>query len=317
MKLRFIIYTLILSLVLSACGNVAGVSTTGKDATGAAISASELSPAETDIESAKPDAALSDPASEGITDTDESTEPTGTDTEAGSDAEQGSEQAPGPVLYEPAAPGSDGNATGIVYLTFDDGPCGYTDDVLAVLDKYGIKASFFLTGSHPSMFKYIKDIADGGHGIGVHSYSHEYYQCYASEQAFYDECEKMNDVIEEYTGCRTDILRFPGGSSNTVSAKYVKGLMTALAAGVADRGYSYFDWNVSSGDTGSNATVDSIIANVKKGIKKHKESVVLMHDFKKNTLTALPYIIEWGLENGYEFRPLTSSAPGCHQKINN
>lgn len=281
MKLKLLAFTLILCLILSACGNVAGVSVPAQNTETAVKTAEEGAASGSAVDyPAKPD----DTAGDAVTGVSTATE---------------------------------GAITGIVYLTFDDGPCGYTDDVLAVLDKYGVKATFFLTASHPSMFRYIKDIADAGHGIGVHSYTHEYYQCYASEEAFYEECEKMNDVIEEYTGYRTNILRFPGGSSNTVSAKYVKGLMTTLSAGVEERGYTYFDWNVSSGDASSNATVNSVIANTEKGIKKNRESVVLMHDFKKNTLQALPHIIEWCLENGYEFRPLTAEGPTCHQKINN
>jgi peptidoglycan/xylan/chitin deacetylase (PgdA/CDA1 family) len=311
MKLKLLAFTLILCLILSACGNVAGVSVPAQNTETAVKTAEEGAASGSAVDyPAKPD----DTTGDAVTGASTATE--GAITSEGAIAAEPAAE-PEPIWYEPAPVKSEGTPTGIVYLTFDDGPCGYTDDVLAVLDKYGVKATFFLTASHPSMFRYIKDIADAGHGIGVHSYTHEYYQCYASEEAFYEECEKMNDVIEEYTGYRTNILRFPGGSSNTVSAKYVKGLMTTLAAGVEERGYTYFDWNVSSGDASSNTSVNSIISNTEKGIKKNRESVVLMHDFKKNTLQALPHIIEWCLENGYELRPLTADGPTCHQKINN
>ena len=206
---------------------------------------------------------------------------------------------------------------GVVYLTFDDGPCGYTDDVLEILDKYNVKATFFLTAQHPKLLSYITDIYNAGHSIGLHSYSHEYYLCYASEEAFYEETEKMSDVIEEYAGIRPVIMRFPGGSSNAVSAKYCKGIMTAITKGVEERGYTYFDWNVGSSDTASDSTVNSIIANVIAGIKKHDESVVLMHDFKINSVKALPSIIEWGQANGYEFVGLTPESPTCHFRVKN
>ena len=210
-----------------------------------------------------------------------------------------------------------GGKGGVVYLTFDDGPCGYTDDVLEILAKYNVKATFFLTAQHPRQLGYITDIYNAGHSIGLHSYSHEYYLCYASEEAFYEETEKMSDVIEEYAGIRPVIMRFPGGSSNAVSKKYCEGIMTAVTQGVEEKGYTYFDWNVGSSDTASDATVNSIINNVIAGIKKHDESVVLMHDFKINSVKALPSIIEWGLENGYEFVGLTPESPTCHFKVKN
>ena len=304
MKKYFAALILILCLCFSACGNNAGVSAD------AAKSPVSLAEAEVDAEAdseADPEeitgAAISEAEPE------EATAP------AVEILPEEKTVYPEPVYYEPVDSNSSG--AGIIYLTFDDGPCGYTDDVLEILARYDVKATFFLTGQHPGSYPYITSIQKAGHSIGVHSFTHVYSACYKSEDAFYAECEKMEEIIGEYAGIKPNLLRFPGGSSNTVSKKYVDGLMTSLSKGVEERGYTYFDWNVASGDTSKDATVNTIIANVERGIKKHQSNVVLMHDFKINSLKALPYIIEWGQENGYEFRALTPDSPTCHQRINN
>ncbi len=317
MKKVLLALTLIFCLLISACSNAGAVSEPVKpdDSPSAVIEAEDnyVDPDESDAASEQESEA--DVTSGAAVETEEeriarlAKEEAEKKTEEAVKASEDAERA----ARERASEGSGG----IVYLTFDDGPCGYTDDVLEILAKYDIKATFFLTGQHPGCYKYIKDIYDAGHSIGVHSFSHEYYNCYASEEAYYEETEKVSDLILEQTGMRPVLMRFPGGSSNAVSAKYSTGIMTALVKGVEERGYTYFDWNVGSGDTSNGASVDSITANVIAGIKKHRESVVLMHDFKKNTVIALPSVIEWGLANGYEFIGLTPESPTCHFQVKN
>lgn len=135
-----------------------------------------------------------------------------------------------------------------VYLTFDDGPSKNTPEILSLLQKYGIGATFFvINGKYNS---YMKDIVNGGSAIALHSYSHKYPKIYSSEKAFLDDLEKIHDLVKTETGVDTKIIRFPGGSSNTISRKYCKGIMTNLVKDTEEAGYIYFDWNCDNGDAG-------------------------------------------------------------------
>ena len=201
-----------------------------------------------------------------------------------------------------------------IYLTFDDGPGKYTEELLDVLKKYNVKATFFVVNTDYTHI--IERIADEGHAIAVHSYTHNYNQIYKSESAYFQDVEKMQDVIVKYTGKRTNLLRFPGGSSNTQS-DYNDGIMTRLSKEVGRKGYYYFDWNVDSKDAGGARTAQQVFENVKAGVSTRKSSVVLQHDIKEYSVDAVEMILQWGLENGYTFRALDPSSPGCHHKIAN
>ena len=202
-----------------------------------------------------------------------------------------------------------------IYLTFDDGPSEHTLRLLDILDKYDVKATFFVVGSANTA--YFDDIVERGHSIAIHAYSHDYSKIYASEEAYYNDLNKMSDLIFDKTGVRTKLLRFPGGSSNAVSKNYCKGIMTKLTQGVQDRGYQYFDWNVDSHDASDARTADDVYNNVIKGCSGRKSSVVLQHDIKGFSVDAVERIIQWGLANGYQFRPLDSTSPTAHHGVNN
>ena len=153
----------------------------------------------------------------------------------------------------------------VIYLTFDDGPSNYTNTLLDILKKYNVKATFFVTsnGSDDT----IKKAYQEGHSIGIHSYSHKYNEIYKSEEAFFKDVDKVNERIKRITGEYSRILRFAGGSSNTVS-RFNKGIMTRLSKEVELRGYKYFDWNVSSSDTAtkdSNKIANNVIRSLRKG----------------------------------------------------
>lgn len=202
----------------------------------------------------------------------------------------------------------------VVYLTFDDGPCQYTRDLLAVLKKYNVKATFFVVDTgYPEI---LKEIAADGHSIGIHSATHSYKTIYASEEAFFDDLYKMQSIIKDATGITTTLMRFPGGSSNKVSS-FNPGIMTRLTQAVGDMGFQYFDWNVSSGDAGETKSTEQVFKNVIAGIQKHNVSIVLQHDIKKYSVDAVEKIIVWGLENGYTFLALDSSSPTAHHGVNN
>ena len=192
-----------------------------------------------------------------------------------------------------------------VYLTFDDGPSQYTDDVLDVLDKYNVKATFFVVnGRYNSL---MKEIVDRGHQIGLHSYTHDYSDIYTSEKAYFNDLKKISNVVKDQTGVETKIIRFPGGGSNTISKKHAKGIMTTLTKSVVKKGYTYFDWNCSNGDAdGASTTVEQLI-NCSKFPRSQKNIIVLMHDTKKSTLEALPKIIEYYQKCEMTFGVLDSS----------
>lgn len=202
-----------------------------------------------------------------------------------------------------------------IFLTFDDGPGPHTRKLLNILDAYGAKATFFVTDS--GYDQVMKEIVDRGHGIGIHTVSHNYEEIYAGPEAFFADLYGMQEIIYENTGVRTTLMRFPGGSSNTVSRHTSEGLMTILTQAVQDAGFQYFDWNVDSDDAGGARKAKTVLANVIEGISQQGTSVVLQHDIHAYSVDAIEDILIWGLENGYQFEALTPNSPGFHHGVNN
>ncbi len=209
----------------------------------------------------------------------------------------------------------------VIYLTFDDGPSSHTMRLLDILEKYNVKATFFVVAGgfqRPHMGA-LKRIVEDGHSIGIHSTTHDYNLTYGSEDMFYADLYKMQDIIYDYTGVRTTLLRFPGGSSNTVSYPVCPGIMTKLVQGVTDQGFQYFDWNVSSGDGNYVWDSEKVFQSVTSGVSNAKRSysIVLQHDSKGYSVDTVERIILWGLENGYTFLPLTPDSPTYHHTVLN
>ena len=152
--------------------------------------------------------------------------------------------------------------------------------------------------------------------MGLHSNSHTYQKIYASEENFFADLEILREAVYEQVGFYPTLLRFPGGSSNRISKKICKGIMTRLAAEVQAQGYRYFDWNVNSGDA-EGKSAEEILENTKNGVKNRKSSVVLMHDIVKKTVNIMEEFILWALDNGYTFLPITDTTPDCHHPIKN
>lgn len=179
-----------------------------------------------------------------------------------------------------------------VYLTFDDGPSGNTEEILKVLDDYGVKATFFVIGRPDEVSRErMRRIVEDGHTIAMHSYTHSYTGIYSSLDSFKSDVESVKNVIKDATGVDTLIYRFPGGSSNGIAQGKISQFITYLN----DNDIMYMDWNVSSGDAVSpSLSVDAIVENVMKDVVKYKSSVVLMHDSdsKATTVEALPLLIE-------------------------
>ena len=201
-----------------------------------------------------------------------------------------------------------------IYLTFDDGPGPDTGRLLDILKRYDVPATFFVVDTgYPEL---MRRMVNEGHSIGIHTCSHLYSQIYSSEEAYFEDLFTMQQIIQEATGVETWLLRFPGGSSNTVSRKN-EGIMTKLTQAVEDCGFSYFDWNVDSGDAADAKTPGTVFQNVIDGVQENTYSVVLMHDIHGFTVDAVERIIRWGLNNGYRFLPLQIDSPAVHHAVLN
>ena len=179
-----------------------------------------------------------------------------------------------------------------VYLTFDDGPSIYTEQILEILDEYNVKATFFVTGTeaetNPERYQ---AIVERGHSIGMHSYTHKYSEIYKNKDSFAKDFNRIRDYLTETVGVTPTIYRFPGGSSNTVSQTD----MDELCEYVEEQGVRYFDWNISSGDATRYAlTPEKITANCLNSVSNFNTAVILLHDTgsKYSTVQALPAIIE-------------------------
>ena len=203
-----------------------------------------------------------------------------------------------------------------IYLTFDDGPGAYTDWLLDVLAEYNVKATFFVTCLNPKYNDCIGRAFREGHSIGAHTASHNYYTVYASEEAYFDDLNQVEELIYQQTGEYTNLVRVPGGSSNTVSS-FNPGIMTRLSEMLTGSGYKYFDWNVSSGDAGETTSTNKVVENVTGGCAGKRASVVLQHDIKDYSVAAVEKIINWGIRNGYTFRALDMTSPTAHHGIAN
>ena len=129
----------------------------------------------------------------------------------------------------------------------------------------------------------------------------------------------LENKIQSCTGVTTKYIRFPGGSSNTVS-KFNPGIMTRLTKKVTEEGYKYYDWNVSSEDAVSGGiSTEKVYNNVISGLRYNRHNIVLMHDSdnKKTTQNALRKIISYGKNNGYSFANITDSTKEVHFRVNN
>ena len=155
-----------------------------------------------------------------------------------------------------------------------------------------------------------------GHTVALHTASHKYEYVYSSEENYFADLNRVSDRVERLTGIKSKIIRFPGGSSNTISRRYNSGIMTRLTQAVKQKGYHYFDWNVDSRDAEGFGT-NGVYNNVVNGISLNRENVVLMHDIKSATRDAIRSIIQYGKNNGYTFRKLTYDTSMVTHWLNN
>lgn len=204
----------------------------------------------------------------------------------------------------------------IIYLTFDDGPGPYTEELLDILQRENVKVTFFVTGKAADYPEILRRIADEGHTIGLHSFSHDYQTIYSSQEAFYEDLQKLEFLIFEETGLHPKLLRFPGGSSNTVSC-FNPGIMSRLCASVKEQGYLYVDWHVDSKDSVGCRSTEGVLLNMKNGSEQWCDCVILQHDIYAYSVDAVEDFIRWGKAKGYCFAPLTEDGPFAKHHIYN
>lgn len=199
----------------------------------------------------------------------------------------------------------------IAYLTFDDGPSKNTTRILKILKENNIKATFFVNG-HPGLEEEYKAIVADGHVLANHTYSHDYGKVYSSVDNFKADVKKLDKYLEEVTGeAPSHILRYPGGSNNTISYNYGgRKIMRQIVDEMAKE-YTHFDWNVDSTDASAMVQQkDKIVRSVLSESKQVKHAVILMHDLNPKTTTpdALPEIIKGLREQGFEFDKMTKDS---------
>ena len=186
----------------------------------------------------------------------------------------------------------------------DDGPSENTAKILDILKERNIKATFFVIGQEDDESKELyRRIVAEGHTLGMHSFSHKYDAIYKSRESFAEDMLHLQSYLKEVTGVAPTLIRFPGGSSNGVSNVDIKELIRY----VREQGWTYFDWNVASGDATSQVyTPDELVANVMNDVVKYDTSVVLMHDSsaKGSTVDALVPMIDQLQAIGAELLPI-------------
>ena len=206
----------------------------------------------------------------------------------------------------------------VVYMTFDDGPSENTDKILKILKKYDAKDTFFVTGNNQKYNDSIRKAEKQGNTIALHTYTHDYATVYSSTEAYFNDLQQISDMVKQITGKAPKYIRFPGGSSNTISAQYSQGIMSALDNMVHEKGYEYFDWNCSSGDAASNTVpTQDIVRNATSC--DYEQIMILFHDSspKTTTVEALPEIIKSYKERGYVFKGICDDTPIFHHGVNN
>ena len=224
--------------------------------------------------------------------------------------------SPAASVFAPEEGGGEQPPEKWVCLTFDDGPSKTTPDVLAALKDAGVHATFFVvaTGYNEKYLPLLTEAAAAGHQIALHSASHEYSDIYQSSDAYWEDIALLKERIAPYVDVESiRYLRFPGGSTNTVSRRYGgKGLMKQLKSEVEQKGWQWVDWNVCAEDAvGGHPSADTIYRNVVRETGQQTNCIVLMHDSAstRTTAEALPDIIQWYTDNGYTFLTVAEALP--------
>ncbi|MCL1809636.1 MAG: polysaccharide deacetylase [Clostridiales bacterium] len=196
-----------------------------------------------------------------------------------------------PVNYAAGVSAHGGDPDKVMYLTFDDGPSpSVTPLVLDTLKERGVKATFFLVGAFADRYPdLVLRIVNEGHAVGLHSYSHDYREIYASADAFMEDLRRADDAIYRIAGIRSRVIRFPGGSVNG----YNKLTYDEIADAVSESGYVFFDWNASLQDAVKNPVVSELYNNAVTTVGNSSRVVLLAHDRIPQTAQLLDELIDY------------------------
>ncbi|XKK19963.1 polysaccharide deacetylase [Bacillus sp. A17A.1] len=186
----------------------------------------------------------------------------------------------------------------IVYLTFDDGPGIYTQEVLSILKKENIKATFFVIGPHAEKFpNLIKSETDAGHYVGLHSMTHDYKKLYTQGE-FVSEMKQVQQILQSIIQKNPVLCRPPYGSK--------PGLTQNLRDETSKSGFKIWDWTIDSLDWKYNKmSIDESVPKIVENVvsqANHEKEVILMHDIHPQSVKALPVIIQALKSKEYIFK---------------
>lgn len=186
----------------------------------------------------------------------------------------------------------------VLYLTFDDGPTEYTNDLLDLLARYKMKATFFMLEAEMKRNpEVVKRMVSEGHAVGVHGVSHEKSIFYRGVFGPLKEMEQANQTLESITGEKTYLARTPYGSSPHLTNQQSQALIS--------RHYIVWDWNVDSRDW-SYRCPEKTFSHTTKMIKttQKEPKVILFHDMK-SVLKTMELLLRWMEENQYTSEAIT------------
>lgn len=201
---------------------------------------------------------------------------------------------------------------GTICLTFDDGPCENTEEALAVLAKYGVKATFFVVANQTKYLHLLPKIVEQGHTLGIHCYDHTAYGwLYQNEENYFTDLMTAQEIVHDYTGQYAHVVRFPGGSR---TASFLAGTLPGgyeeLYSVLRDAGVRAYDWNVQP--ESSTKTTEGTVTDFTHPKEPYDYAVVLQHDARLFSVKALESMIRWALKEGYTFAALDETFPEVH-----
>ncbi|MDQ6600264.1 hypothetical protein E2K98_09530 [Bacillus salipaludis] len=193
-----------------------------------------------------------------------------------------------------------------IYLTFDDGPESFSEDILAVLEKYHYKATFFMLDGNIKRYPHaVKKMVKLGESIGIHGVTHNVKLFYASEKSVLGELNKTQYSLKTITGEDSHLIRTPYGSYPYMTKEEKQA--------VSKSGYRMWDWNIDSQDWyyRDERFVKNVIQQLKQKSKQKGPIVILMHE-KRETLKHLPKLLDYLSKHGYESKALDDSMKPVH-----
>ncbi len=202
--------------------------------------------------------------------------------------------------------------SGTICLTFDDGPCEYTSEVLDILKKHNIKATFFIVANQTKYLDILPRITAEGHTLGIHCYDHTSYEwLYKNATNYFSDLLKAQKIIYEYTGTYSHIIRFPGGSRTaSFLAASLEGGYNELYQILLNMGIREYDWNVQP--ESSTKTTNGTFIDFCHSQELDKYAVVLQHDTRRFSVQALEEMIVWAKSQGYTFSSINETFPEIH-----